>query len=47
MESYLRTVCGLHDANHLALKLRQFMYGLVPRIFPKEIYGTEWLQPWL
>ncbi len=47
LESYLRTVCGSHDANHLALKLRQFLYGLVPRIFPKEIYGARWLETWL
>ena len=47
LESYLRTVCGCHDANHLALKLRQFLYGLVPRIFPREIYGAEWLESWL
>ncbi len=47
LESYLRTVCGHHDANHLALKLRQFLYGLVPRIFPREIYGTQWLKPWM
>ena len=43
MEAYLRTVCGAHEASHLALKLRQFLYGLVPRIFPREIYGTSWL----
>ncbi len=47
LESYLRTVCGSHDANHLALKLRQFLYGLVPRIFPRKIYGTEWLDTWM
>ena len=44
LEGYLRTVCGSHDASHLALKLRQFIYGLVPRIFPSRIYGTEWLE---
>lgn len=44
LESYLRTVCGAHDANHLALKLRQFLFGLVPKIFPKAIYGAKWLQ---
>lgn len=44
LEAYLRTVCGAHDASHLALKLRQFLYGLVPRIFPREIYGSAWLQ---
>ncbi|MCK9997425.1 MAG: hypothetical protein KAH56_14215, partial [Candidatus Krumholzibacteria bacterium] len=44
LESYLRTVCGAHDASHLALKLRQFLYGLVPKIFPQEIYGPDWLR---
>ena len=43
LESFLRTVCGSHHANHLALKLRQFLMGLVPVIFPAPIYGTEWL----
>jgi len=43
LEAFLRTVCGAHDASHLALKLRQFLYGLVPRIFPREIYGSGWL----
>lgn len=43
LESYLRTVCGEHEASHLALKKRQFMYGVVPRIFPVEIYGDQWL----
>jgi hypothetical protein len=44
LESYLRTVCGAHDASHLALKLRQFLFGLVPRIFPRKIYGGDWLE---
>jgi hypothetical protein len=44
LEGFLRTVCGAHDANHLALKLRQFLYGLVPRLFPRAIYGGEWLK---
>ncbi len=43
LEGYLRTVCGAHDANHVALKLRQFLYGLVPKLFPRPIYGAEWL----
>jgi len=43
-EGYLRTVCGTHEASHQALKLRQFLFGLVPRIFPKAIYGSEWLK---
>jgi hypothetical protein len=44
LEAYLRTVCGAHEASHLALKLRQFLYGLVPRIFPREVYGSGWLE---
>ena len=44
LEGFLRTVCGAHDASHLALKLRQFLYGLVPKIFPREIYGEDWLR---
>ena len=43
LESYLRTVCGAHEASHLALKLRQFLYGLVPRLFPAGVYGRQWL----
>jgi len=44
LEGYLRTVCGAHDASHLALKLRQFLFGLVPRLFPRQIYGSNWLK---
>jgi hypothetical protein len=44
LESYLRTVCCAHDASHLALKLRQFLYGLAPKIFPRSIYGSDWLR---
>lgn len=44
LEGFLRTVCTAHDANHLALKLRQFVHGLVPKIFPRAIYGTDWLR---
>jgi hypothetical protein len=44
LEGYLRTVCGTHEASHLALKLRQFVFGLVPRIFPRQIYGSDWLK---
>lgn len=44
LESYLRTVCGAHDASHLALKLRQFLFGLVPKIFPRAVYGSQWLE---
>jgi hypothetical protein len=45
LESFLRTVCGAHHANHLAMKLRQFLVGLVPVLFPAGIYGKDWLQP--
>ncbi len=45
LESFLRTVCGSHHANHLALKLRQFLLGLVPVIFPARIYGSDWVNP--
>ena len=44
LESFLRTVCSTHDANHRALKLRQFLLGLVPYLFPATIYGTDWLR---
>lgn len=44
LESFLRTVCSTHDANHRALKLRQFLAGLVPYLFPAAIYGTGWLR---
>ena len=44
LEGFLRTVHGAHAASHLALKLRQFLYGLVPRLFPRAIYGTDWLR---
>ncbi|MCB1149971.1 hypothetical protein KDK88_00375 [bacterium] len=43
LEGFLRTVHGAHDANHLALKLRQFLHGLVPMVFPRSIYGEGWL----
>jgi len=44
LEGYLRTVCNQHDASHLALKLRQFLHGLVPKIFPRSIYGADWMK---
>ena len=43
LESYLRTVCSSHEASHQALKQRQFLFGLVPMIFPRSIYGSDWL----
>jgi hypothetical protein len=41
LESYLRTIHSAHYANHQALKRRQFLQGLVPYLFPDEIYGPE------
>lgn len=43
LEAYLRTVCGQHEASHQALKQRQFLYGLAPRLFPRRIFGDGWL----
>lgn len=43
LEGFLRTVHGDHDASHLAMKLRQFLHGLVPIVFPQSIYGDDWL----
>ncbi len=44
LEGFLRTVHGSHTASHMALKLRQFLYGLVPRLFPRAIYGDDWIR---
>lgn len=44
LESFLRTVCASHDASHRALKLRQFLSGLVPYLFPAPVYGRDWLR---
>lgn len=44
LEAYLRTVCSQHEASHQALKQRQFLYGLGPRLFPRAVYGTDWLE---
>ncbi len=44
LEGFLRTVHGAHTASHLALKLRQFLHGLAPIIFPRTIYGEDWLK---
>ncbi len=41
LESYLRTVHSSHYASHHALKQRQFLEGLVPFLFPEEVYGAE------
>ncbi|MCB9465759.1 MAG: hypothetical protein H6682_18860 [Candidatus Eisenbacteria bacterium] len=41
LENYLRTLHSAHYANHQALKRRQFLEGLVPVLFPAQIYGDE------
>ncbi len=39
LETYLRTIHTEHYASHQALKMRQFLLGLVPYLFPVGIYG--------
>jgi len=39
VEGFLRTVHSSHYASHYRLKLRQFLEGLVPCLFPAAIYG--------
>jgi hypothetical protein len=41
LEGFLRTVHGRHFASHEKLKLRQFLEGLLPYLFPARIYGEE------
>jgi len=41
LEGFLRTVHSRHYANHQRLKLRQFLEGLLPALFPVEIYGRD------
>ena len=41
LENYLRTLHSAHYANHQALKRRQFLEGLVPVVFPAQIYGDD------
>jgi hypothetical protein len=41
LEGFLRTVHSRHYASHQRLKLRQFLEGLLPALFPVEIYGRE------
>ena len=41
IEGYLRTVHTQHRASHHQLKLRQFMEGLLPYLFPTAVYGEE------
>ncbi len=39
LETYLRTIHEDHYASHHRLKKRQFLNGLVPLLFPDEIYS--------
>jgi hypothetical protein len=39
VEGFLRTVHSRHYASHQRLKLRQFLEGLLPYLFPVGIYG--------
>lgn len=41
VEGFLRTVHSRHYASHQKLKLRQFLEGLLPYLFPVAIYGEE------
>lgn len=41
VEGFLRTVHSRHYASHQNLKLRQFLAGLLPYLFPVEVYGAE------
>ncbi|NNF07794.1 MAG: hypothetical protein HKN21_13605 [Candidatus Eisenbacteria bacterium] len=41
VEGYLRTVHSGHFASHQNLKLRQFLEGLLPPLFPVSVYGEE------
>jgi hypothetical protein len=38
LETYLRTIHADHYASHHQLKQRQFLEGIVPLLFPQEIY---------
>jgi hypothetical protein len=41
LEAYLRTLHSSHYANHAAYKRRQLLHGLLPVLFPAEIYGAN------
>jgi hypothetical protein len=41
LESYLRTIHTEHYASHQRFKRRQFLKGLLPYLFPEEIYGRH------
>jgi len=40
LENYLRTIHSSHYSSHHQLKRRQFLEGLVPVLFPPEVYGS-------
>jgi len=44
LEGFLRTVHSRHEASHEQLKLRQFLEGLLPYLFPATIYGETTLR---
>ena len=44
LESYLRTIHSSHYASHQEFKRRQFLQGLVPYLFPAQVYGEEALR---
>ena len=41
LEGFLRTVHSQHIASHDKLKLRQFLEGLLPYLFPASVYGRD------
>ncbi len=41
LEGFLKTVHSKHYASHEQLKLRQFLEGLLPYLFPASVYGAE------
>ncbi len=41
VEGFLRTVHSGHYASHQHLKVRQFLEGLLPRLYPVSVYGED------
>ncbi len=41
VEGFLRTVHSRHYASHQQLKIRQFLSGLLPYLFPASVYGSD------
>jgi hypothetical protein len=41
VEGFLRTVHSRHYASHHRLKLRQFLEGLLPYLYPPRVYGED------